>query len=231
MAKPDSVRGRGRPPAGQGLDADALLEAALRAFAQQGFDGFSIRQLSRQLGVSHALLNARFGSKQDLWFAAMSHVLVDLERDLREVGTSPGTDDLQALREGIVRHVTFAAKHPEVQRIMSHEGAIDSDRIRFIVERFVAPLKAMIEQKLHALAEAGRIRPPPYATFHYLITHGGGGLFASTVEARLLGADPPQGAAEIRRHAEQVADIIIQGITADPDSAHVTSEEAHDALH
>jgi AcrR family transcriptional regulator len=222
MAQPETGRGRGRPPAGEGIDADALLEAALRAFALKGFDGFSIRELSRELGVSHALLNARFGSKQDLWFAAMSHVLADLDRDLREVGMSSGTgDDLQALREGIVRHVTFAAMHPEVQRIMSHEGAIDSDRIRFIVERFVAPLKAVIEQKLHVLAEAGRIRPTPYATFHYLITHGGGGLFASTVEARLLGADPPQGAAEIRRHAEQVADIIIQGITADTESAAV----------
>jgi TetR/AcrR family transcriptional regulator len=217
MAQPGTARRRGRPPAGAGVDTGALLDAALGEFAQKGFDGFSIRQFSRRLGVSHALLNARFGSKQDLWFAAMSHVLGDLERDLRAVSTRPDADNLEALREGIVRHVTFAAMHPEVQRIMSHEGAIESDRIRFIAERFVAPLKAIVETKLQALAEAGRIHPVPYATFHYLVTHGGGSLFSSTVEARLLGSRPPQGTREIRRHAERVADIIIRGITAHDD--------------
>lgn len=212
MAQPlTTARRRGRPPAGEGIDSDALLDAALGAFAHKGFEGLSIRELSRQLGVSHALLNARFGSKQDLWFAAMSHVLRQLEQDLREVATS-ATDDLETLRQGIVGHVTFAAMHPDVLRIMSHEGAVDSDRIRFIVERFVAPLKAMAEQALHALAEAGRIRPVPYTTFHYLITHGGGAPFASDVEARLLGARPPRGADQIRAHAEQVADIIISGL-------------------
>jgi hypothetical protein len=45
----------------------------------------------------------------------------------------------------------------------------------------------------------------PYTAFHYLITHGGGGSFASAVEAR-------RGPAEIREHAEQVANMIIRGI-------------------
>jgi TetR/AcrR family transcriptional regulator len=220
MAQARTARGRGRPPAGEGIDGDALLEAALGAFARKGFDGFSTRELSRQLGVSHALLNARFGSKQDLWFAAMSHALVDLERDLRQIATAPATDDLEALRQGIVRHVTFAATHPEIQRVMSHEGALDSDRIRFMVDRFVAPLKALVERKLDVLAEAGRIQPVPYATLHYLITHGGGGLFASAVEARLLGGKTPAGAEQIQQHAEQVADIIINGLTAKPTATH-----------
>jgi hypothetical protein len=62
------------------------------------------------------------------------------------------------------------------------------------------------------LAAAGRIRRISYAAFHYLITHGGGGPFASGAEARLIGAGPPRGAAAIRAHAEQVADVIIRGI-------------------
>ena len=72
----------------------------------------------------------------------------------------------------------------------------------------------MAEYRLERLAAAGRIRRISYAAFHYLITHGGGGPFASAAEARLIGAGPPRGAVAIRGHAEQVADVIIRKAAA-----------------
>jgi AcrR family transcriptional regulator len=191
-----------------------LLQGALDAFAEKGYDGTSVRELSRRLGVSHALLTARFGSKEGLWFAAMEHALVTVERSWRELADATGLDDLEALREGIIQQVVFSAAFPQVLRIMSHEGAIDSPRIRFVVERFVNPLRPMVEQRLARLVETGRIRPVPYATVHYLVVQGGGALFASPVESRLLGAPHPARAADIRRHAEAVADVIVAGLSA-----------------
>src|SRR5882757_1736440 len=96
------TRGRGRPRSGQELDVAQLLQGALEAFAEKGYDGMSVRELSRRLGVSHALLTARFGSKEGLWFAAMEHTLAQVEHAWREVADSPGLDDLEALRRGIV---------------------------------------------------------------------------------------------------------------------------------
>jgi TetR/AcrR family transcriptional regulator len=76
MARAEAApRGRGRPRAGDEVDLAMLLQAALDAFAETGYDGTSVRELSRRLGVSHALLTARFGSKEGLWFAAMEHGL------------------------------------------------------------------------------------------------------------------------------------------------------------
>ena len=63
-------------------------------------------------GVSHGLLTARFGSKEGLWFAAMEHALARAEHTWREVADSPGLDDLQALRQAVVRQVLFSAAHP-----------------------------------------------------------------------------------------------------------------------
>ena len=51
-------RGRGRPRAGEEIDTALLLLAALDAFAETGYDGMSVRELGRRLGVSHALLTA-----------------------------------------------------------------------------------------------------------------------------------------------------------------------------
>lgn len=212
MSQVSGSRRRGRPAAGTEIDPAVLLQRALAAFAERGYEGVSVRQLARELGISHALLNARFGAKRELWFAAMNHAMTTLVEELLAAAPAEEADDLAALREGVVAYVTFAAAHPEVLRIMRYEGAIDSERIRFIADRFVAPVKAMAEYRLDRLAAAGRIRRVSYAAFHYLITHGGGGPFASAAEARLIGAGPPRGAAAIREHAEQVADVIIRGI-------------------
>ncbi|MEV6507709.1 TetR family transcriptional regulator [Streptomyces sp. NPDC051642] len=192
----------------------ALLQGALEAFATHGFEGMSLRELARRLQVSHALLTARFGSKEELWRAAVEHALAQIEQGLADVGGDDGLDDLAALREGIVRFLVFAAEHPEVGRILQHEGAIDSPRIHFVFERFVAPLRALAEARLDALTAAGRIRPIAFPTLHFLITHGGGAPFTSPVEAALLGAASPGNRAAVRLHAEQVADLIVGGLTS-----------------
>jgi TetR/AcrR family transcriptional regulator len=205
-------RGRGRPRGGDEVDLAMLLQAALDAFAETGYDGTSVRELSRRLGVSHALLTARFGSKEGLWFAAMEHGLAQAEQTWREAADSPELDDLESLRQGVVQQVIFSASHPQVLRIMSHEGAIDSPRVRFVVDRFVNRLRPGVERLLARLVAAGRVRPVPYATLHYLVTHGGGAIFANPVEAALLGARSHPSAEDIRAHAEAVADLLIAGI-------------------
>ncbi|MFD6885496.1 TetR/AcrR family transcriptional regulator [Streptomyces sp. NPDC059957] len=206
-------RGRGRPRTGDEVTDARLLEGALAAFAEHGYEGTSIRDIARRLGVSHTLLTARFGPKEGLWFAAMEHTLTEAEGSWRTATADPGGDDLSALRHGIVEQILFAAAHPEVLRIMTHEGAIDSPRIRFVVERFIAPLRPLVETRLGRLVAAGQLRDVPYATLHYLVTHGAGALFANPVEAALLGSPPLSDDAALRAHAEVVADLLITGLT------------------
>ena len=115
-------RGRGRPRAGDELDVTRLLAAALDAFAQAGYDGMSVRELSRRLGVSHALLTARFGSKEGLWFAAMEQVLAEVEAFWREAAEAPGLDDLEALRQGLIRGHRDEGVQVRIQPLDALEG-------------------------------------------------------------------------------------------------------------
>jgi TetR/AcrR family transcriptional regulator len=216
MAQAAAPRGRGRPRAGAELDLARLLRGALDAFAESGYEGTSVRELARRLGVSHALLTVRFGSKEGLWFAAMEHALTLIEPAWRERPKTSELDDLEALRGALVEQVLFSAAYPQVLRIMNHEGAIDSPRVRFVVERFVNPLRPGVEALLARLADAGRIRRVPYATLHYLAVAGGGAPYANPVEAALLGAPAHPDPDTIRAHAESVADTLIAGITATP---------------
>jgi AcrR family transcriptional regulator len=207
------TRGRGRPRAGSELDVGRLLQGALEAFAEKGYDGMSVRELSRRLGISHALLTARFGSKEGLWFAAMDHALAAVRSSWRQLADDSGLDDLEALRQAVVYQVMFSAAHPEVLRIMTHEGAIDSPRIRYVLAHYVDPLRPLVERRIDRLVAAGRLRPVPYATVHYLVVHGGGAPFASHVETAHLGGPQRSDPDDVRRHAETVADLIIAGLT------------------
>ena len=58
MSAAPSARRPGRPRAEDApVAVEAMLAAALRAFATHGYDGVSVNALSRQLGVSHNLLH------------------------------------------------------------------------------------------------------------------------------------------------------------------------------
>jgi AcrR family transcriptional regulator len=56
---------------------DEILAAAIRCFAMRGFEGTSTREIAREAGAKQPLLYYHFGSKADLYLAA---VLDQLER-------------------------------------------------------------------------------------------------------------------------------------------------------
>ena len=57
---------RGRRPAGSGT-REAILAAASRAFAEQGYPRTTLRGIARDAGVDTRLVTHYFGSKQDLF--------------------------------------------------------------------------------------------------------------------------------------------------------------------
>lgn len=61
---------RGRPRA---FDRDAALEAAMTLFWQKGFSATSMADLCAGMGISAPSLYAAFGSKEDLYEAALQH--------------------------------------------------------------------------------------------------------------------------------------------------------------
>ena len=58
----------GRP---RGFDRDAALDAALLLFWEHGYDGVAISDLTAAIGIAAPSLYAAFGSKEDLYRAAL----------------------------------------------------------------------------------------------------------------------------------------------------------------
>src|SRR6201987_1600726 len=66
-------RPRGRPKSADSVPIEEILDRALTMFATVGYDGMSLRTLDRELGVSHNLIYQRFGTKEELWRAAVDY--------------------------------------------------------------------------------------------------------------------------------------------------------------
>ncbi len=77
-------RRRGRPARADAVMArEDILRQAFQAFARQGYDNVSQRQLAADCGVSDSLLHHHFGSKQQLWQDAVDSVFGPLMQVLQ----------------------------------------------------------------------------------------------------------------------------------------------------
>jgi TetR/AcrR family transcriptional regulator len=214
---PQQRRRPGRPPAGAGaVPADAILDAALRAFATYGYDGVSVRTLNRELGVSHSLIAQRFGSKSDLWHAAVDHGFGRISRHMADVFDPTVTDPMEQLRLWIHRFLRFSAEHPELLGLMNIEGREDTERLAYIYEHYVDPSMGRVERLLEHLADAGRIRRIPMRTFHFLLTHGGAAPYTLTALAEHFDPSSPLEPESVDAHARLVADVLIAGLQLTP---------------
>src|SRR5205807_1549618 len=133
------MRRRGRPRADEApASSDEILLAALRSFADRGYDGTSVRELNHALGVSHNLINRRFGSKERLWRAAVDRWFGELVVALAPSATlDGGGDPLERLREFVVTFIEVNARRPEMARLMNVEASLGGPRLDYLFERFV----------------------------------------------------------------------------------------------
>ncbi len=90
---------RGRRSAGD-HSREAILAAARKLFAEQGFEGTSLRQVARESSVDPAMVHHFFGGKDELFAAS-----VELPADPAEVLAGVETLDPAVRAEAIVRAV------------------------------------------------------------------------------------------------------------------------------
>jgi AcrR family transcriptional regulator len=122
-------RPRGRRPGTSGT-RDAIASAASRQFAELGYDRATIRSIADEAGVDPALVSHFFGSKQQLFVAAVglpfdpAEVLPGLIADdpatagLRFARFLAGALEERAVRDRLVGLVRAAASEPEASRMV-----------------------------------------------------------------------------------------------------------------
>jgi TetR/AcrR family transcriptional regulator len=140
MAQTSERKRTGRPRAQDApVTLERILDEAFRAFATYGYDGVTVRTLNRELGVSHNLIHQRFGSKQGLWYAAVDRAFSQQVTELATAFDPTLVDPLDQLNHAIRRFVSYSAERPELLGLMNIEARVDSERLDYIYDNYVAP--------------------------------------------------------------------------------------------
>jgi AcrR family transcriptional regulator len=132
---------RGRRPAGSGT-REAILAAASRAFAEQGYPRTTLRAIARDAGVDTRLVTHYFGTKQDLFVA-----VVELPFDPDQVIPALLAPGREGVGHRLAAFGVSMLETPEARRTMtgllraaaSEEAA--AERVRdLLMERLLGPL-------------------------------------------------------------------------------------------
>lgn len=199
----------------QRTSADAtrerILAAALDLFSEHSFEGAATRLIAERAGVPQPLLTYHFGTKEDLWRAAVGSIFEDLARRLSERVTGlRGVDDETVARLVIADFVRFSAEHPQLHRVIMQECKSEGDRLAWLVEAHIRPLYESAVALLEPLVATGKVRDIPIAHLYYLLTGSVATMFVLAPECRLLTGVDPIAPQEVECHVEAVLSMIFQ---------------------
>jgi AcrR family transcriptional regulator len=184
---------------------DALIAAARRLFAAQGFAEVPADAIVAEAGVTRGALYHQFADKTALFGAALEAVEADIARRLAEDVAAAGiSDPVDALRHAVRKWLEICVE-PEIHRIALVDGpsVLGWGRWREVCQQHVFGLvQALLAQGI----EAGRIRAQPAAPLAHVLMGAGDEAALYVAEA----ADP----ARARDEMLEVLDQIIAGVSA-----------------
>lgn len=148
-----------------------ILRHAFLAFARQGYDGVSQRQLATECGVSDSLLHHHFGTKQQLWQEAADSVFAPLVGQLQAQleALSRQGEAASTLRRNLPLALKLMMTNPAALQFMLREGDGDNERNDYLRQAYVRPYLARLDELFEQGVAAGQLRPLMPATRHVLV--------------------------------------------------------------
>ena len=218
LSRPRATSALARVPSRASARAEAseatrerILAAALAAFSERGFDGASTRQIAARAGANLGLLQYHFGSKQDLWRAAVERAFAELRSGVEQALREPApADERERTRRLIRGYVRFVARNPEFVRIMHDEGKRRGPRMRWLVDHHVKPLYQAFRAQLERAQQRGALPAHVDALhFHYVLIGAVGLIFHQAEECKRLTGVDPSDPAVTEAHAEAVEHLLL----------------------
>jgi TetR/AcrR family transcriptional regulator len=191
-----------------------ILARGLAAFAELGYDGASVRELARRLGVSHNFINDRYGSKEQFWRAVIDRSLTTQVARLGAVLNVTGEDELARLRNLVHAFHQANVAEPDLARILQYESIQGGQRLEYVFQRYLVPVRDAVAPLVQTLVEQGRVWPFPIDVMVYAVV-AMNSVHAEKPFVSLLG---DTFAADASGFARMLSDILLDGLVVHPDA-------------
>ncbi|MDH3521443.1 MAG: CerR family C-terminal domain-containing protein, partial [Myxococcales bacterium] len=141
---------------------ERLLAAAAQLFAERGFRGATLREIAERAGANVASANYHFGSKHALYREVALSLFAAVERGFGARGLNPSDADLDGLDRAALEALlrsriefmleTLLATPNIPATLMLRELCDPTDVLPEIVDRFIAPMREVMERIVRRLA-------------------------------------------------------------------------------
>jgi TetR/AcrR family transcriptional regulator len=121
---------------------ESALVAAVALFAERGYPGVSLNDISAVSGVKRTLMLYHFKTKDELWKAAADDVSKRFNATVQtNVAGITGSNDQELLRKTVSAWLDAFLDCPDFPRFLVREGGLAGPRLQYLVARFeYAPL-------------------------------------------------------------------------------------------
>lgn len=192
-----------------------ILQKARDAFAEQGFDSASIRDIAREAGVTHSMITYHFGTKDGLWREAVRDMFALIDRQVNAPGADEaGLDDVERFRAMMRRYTRYCAQHPEHARITIAETIRGGPRLQWMIEEFVRHNHTGFVPRVEALMRAGILPQVQLESLHYAIVGMAQLPFVLAREAQGLFNYDFTSDEAIERHADAILALLLRPVGA-----------------
>lgn len=203
-----------RPQARTTVTRDRIELAALGAFSEVGFDAASTREIANRAGVKQQLITYHYGSKLDLWKAAVDRVFGEIRETLGErVAGLEGVEEAIQMRLLLREFILFSAAHPEIARFMMHESARPGPRLTWLYERHTRRFFATLLERIEQAQRDGLAAEGEPAHLLYVVL-GSVSMLTHTAEAELLTGGRSREPESLERYVDLVLRLVLPGVPA-----------------
>ena len=190
----------------------ALLDAAERLFAEQGFAGATTAAIAARAGVPKANLHYYFATKEGLYRAVIERVLTAWLEAASSFDTSD--DPAPALSAYIGAKMDLSRTMPLASRIWSAEIMRGAPIIQDFLDTTLTEWVLSREKAVKRWIAAGKLKPIDAKVLFYMIWATTQQYANASHEMATLNGGKPLDDAAFERAKRQVIDTILRGVVA-----------------
>jgi AcrR family transcriptional regulator len=141
---------------GEATRAD-LIAAARRLFGRRGFDGTSIRAITREAGANLGAVTYHFGSKRGLYGAVLEQGLRPIAERVRAAAASPGSA-LERMLRVVEAYFEHFEANPDLPHLLLQEVAAGKQPPTVVLDIVRGVKETIARLQIEGAAE-GSVRP------------------------------------------------------------------------
>lgn len=187
----------------------AIIEAAVRLFAERGFEGVTTRELASSVGVTEPVLYQHFPSKRDLYYAIIEWKMeqsIDLKQRLTDLCANPfpAVNFYRSLGHLVL---DWHHRDPSFMRLMLRSGLEGHELQGLCYERMFSDYFQALVETARKLAASESWRPvdPAAATYFFFAA-----LHTHCLDSLLF--QHPLGDVDDETLVNTVVDIFLNGV-------------------